>query len=276
MRFVRATFFIALASVLLAAGTPAAAQPEPALAAFRTVCAQERGRLISDLRQEIKAAQQPTWTAAEEAQRLENDFKEAFGLPAEKLHEFDEAFAELWKDATDFIQKPGWLLAACAVTAVRNWNAGVRDVAQLTQKWATARQAYTSGRSPYAPAAGTPIAKAAPPQPAQPAKTEGPSASMPVDCVRLNDADTVSDYGSFKNVCDFPVYFTYCGLNPKPGSWVADCNKGGFGLDGIAERGIQGGFTRSAEMIYMFACQKPKTPKDVRFIPGKGLYGSCK
>jgi hypothetical protein len=141
--------------------------------------------------------------------------------------------------------------------------------------------AHVSGAprpAPSAPAASSrPPASPAATKPAPPAAF-GVSATAtdlsgegPVDCVRVEKKG-----GPFTNVCDFPVYFTYCGMNHDKDAWGAECDQHKtFGLDGIAAKGTTGGFTR-AETIYMFACRKPKTPKEVEFIPGKGLHGYCK
>jgi hypothetical protein len=155
----------------------------------------------------------------------------------------------------------GYAFGQCAIATIDAWKEGVRDPAQLRAKWRPFPAGYRSGA---APAVSTPIAKNPP--------AEDPAESMPVDCVRLNDTP-----GSFKNICDFPVYYTYCGINPKPGSWTGACDdpNNKLGLDGIAAHAVQGAFT-SAERMYWFACKKPKTPKDVKFIAGKGLYGTCK
>jgi hypothetical protein len=73
------------------------------------------------------------------------------------------------------------------------------------------------------------------------------------------------------------VYLSYCGMGIHKDSWTAPCDdpKNTFGLDGIAARGFSGAFTR-ADQVYWFACKKPKTPKGLKFIPGKGLYGTCR
>ena len=97
-----------------------------------------------------------------------------------------------------------------------------------------------------------------------------PSSSNPFTCVRVEKP------GQFRNRCPFPVYFTYCGVNPEEGSSISDCTQQKMtGLLGAAAGGIQGGFTR-AEEVYMFACEKPEIPTDVKYVPGKGLRGSCR
>jgi hypothetical protein len=262
------TGLFAVVTAILIAHAETGAQTPAAFAAYHSVCGQEGAKVIADIQREIRAAQnQAPWTPAQERQRIESDFKEANTAGAEQLARFDDAFQEIWKEATDFIQRPEMILAACAVTVAKSWNAGIRDIPTLKQKWAEAR--YAKYKIPGSPAVAitTPAAPAAPSAPA----AAPPEGSGPVDCVRLGDRE-----GVFKNVCDFPVYFTYCGVNPPPGSWTARCDEQSkWGLDGIAANGIQAGFTR-AETIHMFACKKPKTPKDVKFIPGKGLWGTCK
>ena len=46
--------------------------------------------------------------------------------------------------------------------------------------------------------------------------------------------------------------------------------------DWTSEQGRMPRLFTGAETIYMFACRKPKTPKELTFIPGKGLHGTCK
>jgi hypothetical protein len=239
--------------------------------ANRIVCAEEGAKVISDLRKEIAAAQQPTWTAAQERERQESDLKEALNDPSVRAR-FKEVFPELWNQATDFIEKPELVLAACAITLADAWDAGVRAVPQLKQRWAEAQ--YTTYKLPGASApassfggsGGSSGSRAS----SAPATSEDPSGSDPVDCVSPNDTP-----GSFRNRCDFDVYFTYCGVNPEEGSWVAECSKQKFGLLDIAAGGVQAAFTR-AETLYVFACRSPKTPKEVEFVSGNGLRGFCR
>ena len=165
----------------------------------------------------------------------------------------------------------------CAIAVIDAWQAGVRDVARLRAKYSSTPIAPSASRPAPPPAASKPSAPAASKPAAPPARTpasnasEDPYAGAPVDCVRLGDKP-----GVFKNVCNFDVYFTYCGVNPGKDSWVADCSdpKQSFGLIDIGAGGVQGGFTR-AEKIYTFDCKSPKTPASVKFT-GKALFGTCR
>lgn len=121
------------------------------------------------------------------------------------------------------------------------------------------------------------------PRPPAPAAPEAPAvidpyAGHPVDCVRIADTPAGS-YGAFQNVCDYPVNFSYCAYNPKPGAWSEyfKCQADGssLGFDGIAARGRQAAHIREAELVHWFACRKPKVPHKVTFN-GKELIGSCK
>ena len=258
MRYFPALPLVAIVATLL---PHAVRQQISPLEASRRVCAGESSAYIAELRKELIRTRQPAWTAHEEAAKVDALLDMPYSDP-DGRKKFDEEFRREAANLKEDIDKAVTWLVACGVTVANNWEAGVRDVARIRQRWAEAKPRYSLPASaPSATAA--PIAKPAP---------EDPYASAPVDCVRLNDTP-----GSFKNVCDFPVYFTYCGINPHPESWVARCDdpNNKMGLDGIAANGVQGGFTR-AETMHWFACRKPKTPKDVKFIPGKGLYGSCK
>lgn len=238
------------------AGAQVAASP---FDANRIVCADEGARLIGDLRKEIAAAGQRTWTADQERERLESDLRTVLD-DREAGSKFTAIFPDLWKDATDFIQKPELVVAACAVTLADAWDAGVRDVARLKQRWAEAR--YATYKLPGAAV------------PSAPATGDDPSASDPVDCVRLEEREEGRN-AAFRNTCDFDVYFTYCGINPEADSRIADCHKQQFGLIDVAARGVQGGFTRGADKLYLFECRSPKTPKEVEFA-GNGIRGFCR
>lgn len=263
----------------------AAAQAPTPRAAYRIVCQAEADGFMSRMRRERAAREQPVWTAAEEREYLDGLLDGAVADPAGR-REVNAQFSESWKVAEEMqspFRKAMLRLSACAITLADGWEAGERTVAQLTQRWAEAQ----STKYKLPDAASAPDAAQAPrpsplepdaapaPQPSVPAPVEDsyaedPYADNPVDCVRPADAP-----GTFKNVCDFPVYFRYCGVNPEKDSGVGECSKPPFAVLDISARGVQAGFTR-AKRIYTLDCKSPKTPQDVEYVVGNGLRGTCK
>jgi hypothetical protein len=106
------------------------AQAAAEFEAYRTVCAQQGAAFMSDLREELKARSQPAWTAADERKRLDSYLRDA-AANADQRKEFESAFAEVWGQSTDFMERTELLVGACAVTVANAWDAGVREPEQI-------------------------------------------------------------------------------------------------------------------------------------------------
>ncbi len=95
-------------------------------------------------------------------------------------------------------------------------------------------------------------------------------------------------FGGFKNGCNYGVEYTYCVLDPAPGSWSSSfpCVPGQepTGLDRVGPNQSSAAHARGGKMTYWFACRYSNkvgpgpegiVARSVRFELGVGLRGRC-
>lgn len=111
--------------------------------------------------------------------------------------------------------------------------------------------------------------------PAFPAKPADPDAAPIEGCVKIDEQP--AGWVGFKNVCDFPVSFTYCADTPKKGSAseAVDCATQKFAVDSIAARGARRAPINDADGAFWYACRSPRMPIGSTF-DGTDLTGTCK
>lgn len=85
-------------------------------------------------------------------------------------------------------------------------------------------------------------------------------------------------FGAIENKCGFPINYTFCNLNPRPGSWseAFDCSQGKLGSWHVGANGKSSAHTAGAERVYMFACRAPADTRKTTYQLGRGIIGECR
>lgn len=85
-------------------------------------------------------------------------------------------------------------------------------------------------------------------------------------------------FGAIENKCGFPINYTFCNLNPRPGSWseAFDCSQGKLGSWHVGANGKSSAHTAGAERVYMLACRAPADTRKTTYQLGRGIIGECR